>query len=170
MIFKLSNQLQNSDKIQMENSTNVNIMKENNSDNNQKEKAGIQNLSQNPDWSDYTVLVAEDEETNFVYLQTALMKTKINVIRAKNGREAVELARINPYINIILMDIKMPEMNGLEATRSIKSFRKDIPIIAQTAFAMEEDMRNCEAIGCDGFLSKPIRYKVLIEALNKYLK
>lgn len=123
-----------------------------------------------PDWVDYTILIAEDEETNFLYLKTALSPTNINIIRAKNGKEAVEHMRINPLINIILMDIKMPEMNGLEATRGIKSFRKDVPIIAQTAFAMEEDRRNCSAVGCDDFLAKPIRYKVLIETISKFLK
>jgi len=115
-------------------------------------------------------LIAEDEETNFVYLETALQKTNINVLRAKNGKQAVELAKITPQIDLILMDIKMPEMNGLEATRSIKALRKDITIIAQTAFAMDEDRRNCSAVGCDDFLPKPIRYKVLLETLAKYFK
>ena len=124
----------------------------------------------NYDWSQYTVLIAEDEETNYIYLETALQITNVTVLRAKNGREAVELARINPQLDLILMDIKMPEMNGLEATRSIRSFRKDITIIAQTAFAMEEDRRNCTAVGCNDFLPKPIRYKVLLETLAKYLK
>jgi two-component system, cell cycle response regulator DivK len=122
------------------------------------------------DWSQYTLLIAEDEETNFIYLETALQKTNINIIRAKNGKEAVDTARITPNLSLILMDIKMPEMNGLEATRSIKSFRKDIKIIAQTAFAMEEDKRNCSAVGCDDFLAKPIRYKVLLDTLAKYLR
>ncbi len=122
------------------------------------------------DWSDYTILIAEDEETNFIYLETALEKTNVNILRAKNGKEAVDIVRINPMINLILMDIKMPIMNGLEATRSIKSFRKDVPIIAQTAFAMDEDRRNCIAVGCDDFLAKPIRYRVLCETLAKYLK
>ncbi len=121
------------------------------------------------DWSNHTVLVAEDEETNFVYLQTALQRTNITILRAKNGREAVEIAKVTPHLDIILMDIKMPEMNGLEATRSIRSFRKDLVIIAQTAFAMEEDQRNCAAVGCSDFLAKPIRYKVLLETLAKYL-
>jgi CheY-like chemotaxis protein len=121
-------------------------------------------------WSHCTILIAEDEDTNFVYLETALVKTDITIIRAKNGKEAVELAKINPSIDLILMDIKMPEMNGLEATRSIKSFRKDVIIIAQTAFAMEEDRRNCTAVGCDDFLAKPIRYKVLLETLANYLR
>jgi two-component system cell cycle response regulator DivK len=122
------------------------------------------------DWSQYCVLIAEDEETNFIYLETALQKTNITILRAKNGKEAVELAKVTPQLNLILMDIKMPEMNGLEATRSIKSFRKDIIVIAQTAFAMEEDRRNCNAVGCDDFLPKPIRYKVLLETLARYLK
>jgi CheY-like chemotaxis protein len=122
------------------------------------------------DWSDYTILIAEDEDTNFVYLETALENTEATILRAKNGKEAVEMAKVNPMIDLILMDIKMPVMNGIEATRSIKSFRKDIPIIAQTAFAMEEDRRNCAAVGCDDFLAKPIRYRVLCETLSKYLK
>jgi CheY-like chemotaxis protein len=121
-------------------------------------------------WSQYTILIAEDEETNYIYLETALQRTNISILRAKNGREAVELARVNPQLDLILMDIKMPEMNGLEATRSIRSFRKDIVVIAQTAFAMEEDRRNCTAVGCNDFLPKPIRYKVLLETIAKYLK
>ena len=122
------------------------------------------------DWSDYTILIAEDEETNYTYLETALQKTNVTILRAKNGREAVEMARVNPQLDLILMDIKMPEMNGLEATRSIKTFRKDIAVIAQTAFAMEEDRRNCIAVGCIDFLPKPIRYKVLLDTIEKYLK
>ncbi len=122
------------------------------------------------DWSQYTLLIAEDEETNFIYLETALVRTNIQIIRANNGKEAVEAAKLNPGIDLILMDVKMPEMNGLEATRSIKSFRKDIPVIAQTAFAMDEDKRNCTAVGCDDFLAKPIRYTVLLNTLAKYLR
>jgi CheY-like chemotaxis protein len=121
------------------------------------------------DWSDYTILIAEDEDTNFTYLETALERTNVNILRAKNGKEAVDTVKVNPMIDLVLMDIKMPVMNGLEATRSIKSFRKDLIIIAQTAFAMDEDRRNCVAVGCDDFLAKPIRYKVLCETLSKYL-
>ncbi len=122
------------------------------------------------DWSDKTIMIAEDEEVNFVYLQTALSTTNINIVRARNGLEAVEIARVNPLIQLILMDIKMPKMNGLEATRSIKQFRSDIVIIAQTAFAMDEDKKNCHAVGVDDFLSKPVRFKLLFETLDKHLK
>lgn len=125
--------------------------------------------SEMTDWSDFTLLIAEDEKTNFIYLETVLSKTKVNIIRAFNGREAVELMRGNPNIDLVLMDIKMPEMNGLEATRVIKSIRKDVPIIAQTAFAMEEDRRNCLAVGCDDFLAKPIQHKVLLNTISTYL-
>lgn len=122
------------------------------------------------DWSNKTILIAEDEEVNFIYLQNALLKTKVNLLRANNGEEAVEMTRVNPAIDLILMDIKMPKMNGIEATRAIKSFRSELIIIAQTAFAMDEDKRNCYAVGVDDFLSKPVRYRVLIETINKHLK
>ncbi len=121
-----------------------------------------------PDWSDRTILIAEDEEVNFVYLQNALTVTKAKVLRAKNGEEAVKMTRINPEIDVILMDIKMPVMNGIEATRAIKSFRGDVTIIAQTAFAMDEDRRNCYAVGVDDFLSKPVRYKLLLDTIQKH--
>jgi two-component system, cell cycle response regulator DivK len=122
------------------------------------------------DWSDKTIMIAEDEEVNFVYLQTALAITNINIVRARNGVEAVELARITPSIQLILMDIKMPKMNGIEATRSIKQFRSDIVIIAQTAFVMEEDRKNCFSVGVDDFLSKPVRFRLLFDTLAKHLK
>lgn len=122
------------------------------------------------DWSDKTVLIAEDEDINFIYLETALSKTKINVLRARNGVEAVDIARVNPNIDLVLMDIKMPKMNGIEATRSIKSFRSDLIIIAQTAFAMEEDKQNCYAVGVDGFIAKPVRYKLLFDAMARFIE
>ncbi|MBN2486861.1 MAG: response regulator [Bacteroidales bacterium] len=122
------------------------------------------------DWSDKTILIAEDEEVNYIYLKTALSKTNVNIVRAYNGEEAVDIARVNPLVELILMDIKMPKMNGLEATKAIKSFRSDLVIVAQTAFAMEEDRKNCEAVGVDDFLSKPVRYKLLFETLSRHLK
>lgn len=130
---------------------------------------GVKKVEEVHDWSDKTVLIAEDEDVNFIYLETALAKSKVKILRAKNGEEAVELAKINPQIDLILMDIKMPKMNGIEATRSIKSTRKDLTIIAQTAFAMEEDRQNCYAVGVDDFLAKPVRYKLLFDTLAKYL-
>jgi CheY-like chemotaxis protein len=121
-------------------------------------------------WSDKTILIAEDEETNFLYLKTALIKTNITILRAKNGIEAVDISRTRPDIDVILMDIKMPKMNGIEATQAIKSFRSDVKIIAQTAFAMEEDKSNCIAVGCDDFMAKPIKLDSLIGTISNHLK
>ncbi|MCG8701709.1 MAG: response regulator [Bacteroidales bacterium] len=120
------------------------------------------------DWSRHTVIVAEDEDNNFDYLESILLKTKIKVLRAKDGKECVELVKTHPEVNVVLMDIRMPVLNGLEATRSIKSYRPGIIVVAQTAFAMDEDRRNCKAVGCDNFLAKPVRYRVLVDTLKEY--
>ncbi len=131
--------------------------------------AGKGKVSKTNDWSRKTILIAEDEEVNFIYLKTALSLTKINILRAKNGEEAVQLALDNGNIDLILMDIKMPVMNGLEATRAIKNQRSELIVIAQTAFALEEDKSNCFAVGVDDFMEKPVRYKLLFDTLEKYL-
>jgi len=120
------------------------------------------------DWSDKTILIAEDEDVNYFYLKTVLSKSKVNIIRARNGEEAVNMAKIQPDIDLILMDIKMPKMNGIEATRIIKTFNEDIIIVAQTAFVMDEDKNNCFEVGVDDFISKPVRYMVLFETINKF--
>ena len=117
------------------------------------------------------ILVAEDDETNFFYLN-ALLSREIGskVLYASNGREAIELFKANPGINLILMDIKMPEIDGLEATRQIKLLKKDVPIIAITAYAMSGDEEKVMAAGCDGYLSKPINRKSLLEKIAEFIK
>ena len=134
-----------------------------------KETIKVQTKPEIPDWTDHFVLVAEDEEINFFYLSQLLKKTNITVIRAKNGSEAVDLARKNPQVKLILMDIKMPVMNGYEATKIIKEANPGIVIIAQTAYAMEEEKKKCIEAGCDDYLSKPIEKQTLFEKMNKYL-
>ncbi len=121
------------------------------------------------DWRNNTILIAEDEDSNYRVLQMALKRTNINILRAENGKQAVEICRSNKNINLVLMDIKMPELNGLEATREIKKVRPELPIIAQTAYAMQEDEEKTKNAGCVDYLSKPIKTKVLISTLNKYL-
>ncbi|HYX05765.1 MAG TPA: PAS domain S-box protein, partial [Bacteroidales bacterium] len=134
-----------------------------------KEIIKVQTKSEIPDWTNQQVLVAEDEEINFFYLSQLLKKTNIKVIRAKNGSEAVELARKNPDVKLILMDIKMPVLNGYEATKKIKEANPQTIIIAQTAYAMEEEKKKCVEAGCDDYLSKPIEKQSLFEKMNKYL-
>lgn len=121
-------------------------------------------------WEDKLILIVEDDNVNFQYLKVILRKTKAKILRAENGVEAVELCKQNKDINIVLMDIQMPVMNGLEATRQIKEIRKNLPIIAQTAYAMSEDKEKCIAAGCDDYLSKPIDVKLLISVAGRYFK
>ena len=119
-------------------------------------------------WKGKTILVAEDEETNYELLKAALHKTKVNLIWAVNGLEAVDICKANKNIDLVLMDIRMPKMNGYEATKKIKSFRKELPVIALTAYAMAEDgVKSIEA-GCDEYFSKPIRPSKLLSAIDKF--
>ena len=116
------------------------------------------------------ILVAEDDETNFYYLNALLMReTRAKILHASNGIEAIKLFRTNPDINLILMDIKMPEMDGFEATRQIKLINPAIPIIAITAYAMSGDEDRIIAAGCDGYLSKPISKKSLLEKIAEFI-
>jgi CheY-like chemotaxis protein len=98
-----------------------------------------------------------------------LLRTGVKVIWAKDGLQAIEMARLNTP-DLILMDIKMPIMDGLEATREIKKFLPFVPVIAQTAYAMENDERISLEAGCAYYITKPIRKQKLLEVVNKYLK
>lgn len=117
-----------------------------------------------------TILVAEDDLVNYQYIDLLLFDSNYNILHAKNGIEAVEMCRENPNINLVLMDLKMPELDGFEATKQILSFRKDLPIIAQTAYAFSEDLHKTIDIGCVDFISKPFTKKQLYKVLKKYLE
>ncbi len=116
-------------------------------------------------------MVVEDEEINYLYLETVIRKLnkKIEVLHAKNGIEAVELCKIHNDIDIVFMDIKMPKMNGLEATKNIKEFAPDLRIIAQTAYSTFEDRQNALQAGCDDFIEKPINVELLNQIINNVL-
>jgi two-component system, cell cycle response regulator DivK len=92
----------------------------------------------------------------------------VKVIWAKDGLEAVQLCETDPSINLVLMDIKMPRLNGYDSTKLIKKMKPDLPIVAQTAYAMISDQQEAEQAGCDGYLSKPIKINQVIEILEKY--
>ena len=127
-------------------------------------------LNEFPDWSCYKMLIAEDEETNFIYTKEILSKTGIEILWAKNGKEAIEYAKTVNDIDFILMDIKMPEINGIEAVKYILKIRPDMPIIAHTAFAMDNDCEMLLNIGCVDYISKPINPDKLFSKLHKLLK
>ena len=116
------------------------------------------------------ILVAEDDPTNFYYLNVILNREHFRqVLHASNGKEAIELFRSNPDIALILMDIKMPVIDGLEATRQIKQMNKNVPIIAITAYAMIGDEERVISAGCDAYLSKPINKKKLLEKITLFI-
>ena len=120
----------------------------------------------------YTILIAEDEEVNFMFLEILLedkLKLPCIIIHAKDGLEAVELCKNFPEIELVLMDIKMPKMDGHEATRKIKEFRPRLSIIAQTAYSSPEEKEKAVLSGCDDFISKPISKDVLTAIINNYL-
>lgn len=129
-----------------------------------------QNSKQEVDLSGKTVLVVEDVDTNYFYLSSLLEKLKCRVLRASNGRKAVEMGINDLSIDMILMDIELPLKNGYEATREIKASRPDLPIVAQTAFAMIGERERSEAAGCDDYMAKPIRKDQLINMVLKYIK
>jgi CheY-like chemotaxis protein len=112
-----------------------------------------------------TILVAEDEDYNYLFLEALLYSLNIDLLRANNGLEAVELCKTNKHIDLILMDLKMPVLDGFEATKQIKQFMPDIPIIAQTAYAMMIDKDKAFEYGCDDFICKPFRKENLISKI-----
>ena len=123
----------------------------------------------NPKLNENLILIAEDEDDNYFYLSELLSDAKIRTIHARNGKEAVQLVHQNKSITLVLMDLKMPLMNGIEATKEIKSFRPDLPIIAQTAYAQSSDRDKAIDAGCDDYLSKPIFEDKLFQILKNYI-
>ena len=113
------------------------------------------------------ILVAEDEDSNYELVKIVLAK-RYRLVRAKNGIEAVTLSE-EEHPDLILMDIRMPDMNGLDATRIIKEVNHDVPIIALSAYAFDENVREAKNAGCDDFLAKPFRVEDLIEMVHKYV-
>ena len=115
------------------------------------------------------IIVAEDEEYNFALIKIIFEKEGMNILWAKNGEEAIDIFINNDTIDLVLMDIKMPIMNGLDATRAIKKINSDVPVIAITAYALPEDRVTCLDAGCDEFITKPINRKNLLETAYKWL-
>jgi CheY-like chemotaxis protein len=122
------------------------------------------------DLTGVTILVVEDIDTNYFYISALLEKLNAIVIRALNGRRAVEMCSSNPSIKIVLMDIDLPIMNGYEATAAIKQLRPELPVVAQTALAMSGEKERCIEAGCDEYLAKPIRKDDIIKVISKFFQ
>ncbi|OFX24687.1 MAG: hypothetical protein A2041_14985 [Bacteroidetes bacterium GWA2_31_9b] len=123
----------------------------------------------NYNWSEKTILIAEDMEMNYLFLFEALKNTGVQVLRAKDGEEALQIVESGKKIDLILMDINMPKLNGFETTQRIRLIHKDIPIIAQTALNIDEAKEKAEQAGCNDYILKPIRLKLFLSKLDSYL-
>ena len=119
-------------------------------------------------WKDKVILIVEDEEINYKFLETVLHDTQAQILYAKDGLQAIDLCLSINKIDMILMDIKMPEMDGFEAAKRIKQIRPEIPVIAQTAFASRDDKMHSLRSGCDDYVAKPIEIDLLINKINKF--
>lgn len=120
-------------------------------------------------WRGKKILIVEDVATNHMIIDRILRKTKAETLWAMDGERAIETVKEQGDIDLILMDIRLPKMNGYEATRKIREFKKDLPIIAQTAYVMHDEIDKVLDAGCNDLVTKPIKGDVLLETCKKYL-
>jgi PAS domain S-box-containing protein len=126
-------------------------------------------LKKNFQWKERKLLIVEDDDQGFLFFEKVFKNSGIQITRAVSGLEAVNLCETTPF-DIILMDIQLPKMNGLEATRLIKKSKPEIPIIAQTAYALSGEKEICMAAGCNDYISKPINISELMGKMDKLLQ
>ncbi|MCX7985906.1 MAG: response regulator [Bacteroidales bacterium] len=122
-----------------------------------------------PDLSKYKLLIVEDDIVSVELVKTILSDTGIQFFLATTGLEAVKMVKKGFRPDVILMDMRLPEMDGYQATRIIKEIYPDIPIIAQTAFAMTEDRQKCLAVGCNEYITKPYNERTLLKLIATFL-
>jgi len=117
-----------------------------------------------------SILIVEDEEVNQFFFEKALKKTKANLFFVTDGIEAINMIKENNKIDVVLMDVRLPRMNGFEATSKIKEIKPELPIIIQTAYDMNCAMEEAIKSGCDDFITKPIDLQTLFSILQKHFK
>ena len=120
-------------------------------------------------WTGRKLLIAEDEELNYKLYSEIFKPTGIELVRAENGRIAVDLFEEISDFDIVILDLKMPEMGGIEAFKHIKKIKKEVPVFAITAFAMEEEKQEIEQMGFNKYFAKPINKGELFSTLNEFL-
>ena len=119
-------------------------------------------------WQGKVILVAEDEEYNYLFIEEILNDLNCTLIHAKNGQEAIDICKTNPNIGLILMDIKMPGIDGHTAAYRIKELRPELIVIAQTAYALEHEKEKYKGI-FDEYITKPINQDELKQKVMKYI-
>jgi CheY-like chemotaxis protein len=123
----------------------------------------------NYSWNSKNILVVEDDESSAFLLGTFLKETGASISFTTDGNEAVDFVRQHPETDLVLMDILLPNKDGFTATREIKSFARDVVIIAQTAYAFSMDHREALKAGCDAYLTKPLNMSLLLDKIDGYL-
>ena len=123
-----------------------------------------------PNWSGKKILVVEDDTSGFMFIYKILKSSGADILRAENGIEAINMLSSEKKPDIIIMDIKLPGIDGYEATRRIREKNKVIPIIANTAYAMSGDREKSIEAGCTDYISKPTDRMQLLDLISKYLK
>jgi len=122
-----------------------------------------------PDYSKHTFLIVEDDPVSAMFLKDVLDDTGAKVVHVSNASDAIYSAHENKDIDVILMDIQLPDMSGWQATRIIKKVKKNIPIIVQSAYAFDSYIKKSHEAGCDFFIAKPVEPEVLFEYIDKVL-
>jgi len=122
-----------------------------------------------PNWTGKTILIVEDVETNMLFFKAALIRTRATLLWAKNGMEAISMCQADPEIKLVLMDLRMPVLDGFRATEAIKAIRPGLPVIAQTTFTDDVDTDRLFQAGCDDYLPKPIHLEDLLKTIGNYL-
>ena len=115
------------------------------------------------------ILIAEDDSANYLFIESFLKRTNSQVLWARDGKQLIELYQADPSVDIILMDLRMPVLNGIEATKIIRESNPDIPVIALTAYAFADDREKSLEAGCNDYLSKPVKLEELGDTLSRYL-
>ena len=121
------------------------------------------------EWKGKTILIVEDDLSSSFFLKEILHDTEADLLFASDGRQAIETVEANPAIDIVLMDIQLPVLNGYDATREIKKKHPFLPVIAQTAYAFKSDREKCMAAGCSDYIAKPIHAGDLLNKINAIL-
>lgn len=131
--------------------------------------AGMGKVPLLPQLEGKTILVADEINANFLLVEAALKKNTANILWAKNGKEAIDLVKQNKTIDLVLLDVELPVVSGIDALTEIKRFRSNLPVLMQTAFSVPEQIENCIQCGCDGYIFKPINIRQLINKMGDCL-
>jgi PAS domain S-box-containing protein len=121
-------------------------------------------------WPGQRIMIVEDDPVSLEFMQEIFSETEVKLITAQTGEEALHRYRDNPEITLVLMDIRLPDMSGLDVVKQIRKQNSHVPIIAQTAYTMDNDARKCKEAGCNDYLTKPIDIQAMLSVINKHLK